>query len=270
VLDAVVREKVTRVSMWPQQYKPLFDLAASRGIDITPTMKMGPPLKDGPDGKALPPGRRISTLLGMTETWGPHGAGTWYEELEEKNGASAGGPVRGIERKIVDPATGKELPRGQDGELYVRGFSLMAGYYKRERADSFAADGWFPTGDTCSMNEDGHIYFRGRVSDMIKTAGANVSPTEVEALMLAYQGVAEAIVLGLPDKARGERVVAVVVAKQNEAVDPEALLKRMREEISAYKVPKQIVVMQYDEVPRTSSAKVQRPQLKALLAARSG
>jgi acyl-CoA synthetase (AMP-forming)/AMP-acid ligase II len=268
VLDAIVREKVTRVMMWPVQYKPLTDLAEARGIDLTPTMHHLHVQR--PDGSTIPPERRISSLLGMTESFGPHGTGMWDEELPEKNGGTFGRRLPGVERKIVDPKTRKELPPRTDGELMIRGFSMMQGYYKRERADTFDADGWFATGDTCAIDEDGYLYFRGRLSDMIKTTGANVSPQEVEVLMMGYPGVAESIVVGIPDPERGERVVAVVIPREGESVDAAALKKRMLEEISSYKVPKEIFIMKYDEVPRTSSAKVQRNKLRELLAGKSG
>ena len=93
VLDVIVREKVTRIMMWPVQYKPLTDLAASRGIDLTPMMDHLHVQR--PDGSTIPPERRIASLLGMTESFGPHGAGRWGEELPEKNGASFGRRLRG-------------------------------------------------------------------------------------------------------------------------------------------------------------------------------
>ena len=93
------------------------------------------------EGKILPLERRIASLLGMTESFGPHGVGNWSEVLEEKNGASWGRTLEGIERKIVDPATGETLPPGKDGELYIRGWSMMVGYYKRERGEIYTPDG---------------------------------------------------------------------------------------------------------------------------------
>jgi len=268
ILESIVREKITRVSMWPVQFKPLVDLAASRGIDLTHTMAHAK--IQGPDGKPIPPERRITSLLGMTESFGPHGVGNWGEDLGEKNGLSWGRNLRGVERKIVDPVTRKELPPGQDGELLIRGFPMMQGYYKRERAETLDADGWYATGDTCCLNDEGYLWFKGRLSDMIKTGGANVSPQEVEALMHGYPDISEAIVVGLPDEARGERVVAAVIAKEGRTIDTAALRKQMLGEISSYKVPKAIVVMKYDDVPRTTSGKVQRNVLKPLLAERLG
>ena len=266
-LDVLIKEKATRASMWPAQFKPIREVAESRGLNLNHLVP-GVEVRDA-QGNILPLERRIASLLGMTESFGPHGVGNWGEVLEEKNGASWGRNLEGIERKIVDPATGETLPPGKDGELYIRGWSMMAGYYKRERGEIFDADGWFPTGDTCHINENDYLYFKGRVSDMIKTAGANVSPQEVELLMVTYPGVAEAIVLGMPDEVRGENVLAVVIPRDGAKIDSAAIQKRMKDEISSYKIPKEFVVMNFSDVPRTTSGKVQRNALKKLLAERS-
>ena len=265
-LDVLIKEKATRASMWPAQFKPIREVAESRGLNLNHLVP-GVEVRDA-QGNILPLERRIASLLGMTESFGPHGVGNWGEVLEEKNGASWGRNLEGIERKIVDPATGETLPPGKDGELYIRGWSMMAGYYKRERGEIFDADGWFPTGDTCHINENGYLYFKGRVSDMIKTAGANVSPQEVELLMVTYPGVAEAIVLGMPDEVRGENVLAVVIPRDGAKIDSAAIQKRMKDEISSYKIPKEFVVMNFNDVPRTTSGKVQRNALKKLLTER--
>lgn len=263
ILELIVREKVTRVSMWPMQFKPMVDLAKARGIDVSHTI---PHLQTN----GVPANRRIASVLGMTETWGPHGMATWAEDLGERNGASWGRNIEGVERKVVDPETKEEVPFGTEGELWVRGFSVMQGYYKKERAETFEPDGWYRTGDLCTMNEEGYVWFRGRLGDLIKTSGANVAPQEVEAVMTTYPGVGEAIVLGLPDEQRGERVVAVVVPRLGETVDPDAIRARMREDVSHYKVPKDIVVMSYDDVPRTNSGKAKKGELKAVLVGRVG
>lgn len=263
ILEVIVRERVTRVAMWPTQYKPLLNLAVVRGVHLSNVTMV-----NRPDDRVDPPApadRRIASLLGMTETFGPHGFGNWDEDLGERNGGSYGRQVQGVDRRIVDPDTHVELPAGQPGELYVRGFSLMDGYYKRERSQVFVEDGWFATGDICSINVDGCLFFLGRRGDMIKTLGANVSPQEVEAFMLTYPGVAEAIVVGIPDESSGERVVAAVVAQKGKDVDAAQLRQHMLQVMSSYKVPKVIVMMSHDEVPRTAASKVQRNSLKAIL-----
>ncbi|HXC41501.1 MAG TPA: class I adenylate-forming enzyme family protein [Burkholderiales bacterium] len=268
VLDLIVRERITRVALWPPQFKPLNELALARGMDIAPLLTSARP--EDKHGRPIPQERRIMSLLGMTESFGPHGAGRWNEVLPEKHGASWGRNFRGLERKIVDPQTGETLPPNTEGELYIRGFSLMHGYYKRERAEVFTPDGWFATGDQCSMDEDGYLYFKGRLSELIKTAGANVSPQEVEAVLAGYAGVAEAVVLGLPDAERGESVVAVVVPREGASIDPAELQARMKEEVSSYKVPRRVLVMGFHDIPRTGAGKVQKKELKELLMRQDG
>lgn len=266
VLAAIVRESVTRVSMWPAQVAALAEQARATGADVSTVQRgLGTPRDES--GQPIPADRRIVSTMGMTESFGPHGAGRFDEVLPAGKGGSWGYEIEGIERRIVDPATGAELPRGQVGELQIRGFSMMRGYYKRERGDVFEADGFFATGDLCSIDADGYIWFVGRDSEMIKTAGANVAPREVELLMESYPEVREAIVLGLPDALKGEVIVAVAVPRDGQRIDPQALLARLRGDISAYKVPKSIVAMAQDEVPRTANGKPLRPRLKELLQA---
>ena len=114
------------------------------------------------------------------------------------------------------------------GELWFRGPSLMEGYYGRERAEVFTADGWYRTGDLFRVDDDGYFYFLGRRGDMIKTAGANVSPREVEAALREVTGGLGALVLGLPDAERGQVVGAVVLAGPDDAPDIEQVRQDLR------------------------------------------
>jgi acyl-CoA synthetase (AMP-forming)/AMP-acid ligase II len=263
ILESVNRHAVSRLRIWPTQFKTLNDLALQSGRDLTPLMPLLSP-KDA-RGDAIPASRRIASLLGMTECFGPHGFGRYDEVLPEKNGGSWGRNIEGLERKIIDPQTGETLPSDAEGELCIRGFALMQGYYKRTREEVFDRDGWFHTGDVCRLDADGYLYFRGRDSDMIKTAGANVSPQEVEVVMGGYSELAEAVVVGLPDAQRGEAVVAVVVPRAGQTVDTAALQRRLKEEISSYKVPRKIIVMAAEALPRTSGGKVRKGELRKQL-----
>ena len=166
---------------------------------------------------------------------------------------------------MVHPETGEDCPPGQIGELWFRGPFLMAGYYGVEREATFTSDGWYRTGDLCRTDEDGFFYFSARLGDVIKTAGANVSPREVEAAILDLTGLS-AHVLGLPDPDRGQIVAAAVrVPSGTTAPDVEALRTSLRGSLSAYKVPALIVPMRDDEVPIMSSGKVDAPALRATL-----
>ena len=137
---------------------------------------------------------------------------------------------------------------------------MMQGYYKRSREECFDADGWFHTGDLVRADEDGFMYFVGRRSAMIKTAGANVSATEVEQAIAKVTG-AEAHVVGIPDAKRGELVAAVVVQP---GLDEAALRERLKAELSAYKIPRRFIALRRAEIPLLSSGKVDVQQLRKL------
>jgi len=150
----------------------------------------------------------------------------------------------------------------------VRGPDLMLGFHKRERAATFEPDGFYRTGDLGRMSEDGHLFFLGRLVETLKTGGANVSPREVELVLTAQPEIQDAAVVGLPDARLGDLVVAAVVLRPSAGVTEAALIQRLHEHLSAYKVPKRIAFLAEEEVPRTDSAKIRKPELKALLARR--
>jgi len=263
ILETVRRESVTRLNMWMVQKAALVEAARARGVDLGHIDGIAQPRH--PDGSVIPPKLRVGSLLGMTESFGPHGVEKRGGTLPESRAGSVGHSIAGIERRIVDPQSGRVLPPGEVGELQIRGYSLMNGYYKRERGDTFTPEGWFRTGDLCRLDADGYLYFSNRLSDMIKTMGANVAPREVEVLMESLPGVSEAIVFGVPDAERGEAVVAVVVPKTGATLDPAALRASLKQEISSYKVPGEIFVVSYDEVPRTDAGKPRKNVLREQL-----
>jgi acyl-CoA synthetase (AMP-forming)/AMP-acid ligase II len=263
ILEAIRRESITRIALFPARRDALREAAVAQAIDISDIEGIAEPRFA--DGSVISPELRGPMLLGMTETFGPHGVKPLDEPLPESKAQTVGHSIVGIERRVVDVESGEELPPGEVGELQVRGYSLMQGYYKRERGDEFTSDGWFRTGDLCHFDEDGYLYFDNRHSDMIKTMGANVSPREVEVLMESYPEVREAIVLGVPDDQRGERVVAVVIPATDATVRPEKLQAQMKGEISSYKVPSEIVVASFDDVPRTDAGKPRKNLLRECL-----
>jgi acyl-CoA synthetase (AMP-forming)/AMP-acid ligase II len=193
-------------------------------------------------------------MLGMTEAGSVLLiSGDESDQPEERRG-SFGRPAPGFETKIIEPDTVGV------GELCIRGPYVMQGYYKRSREESFDADGWFHTGDLVRADGDGFVYFVGRLSAMIKTAGANVSAAEVERAIVKLTGAA-AHVVGVPDGERGELVAAVVALP---GFDEAALRERLKEELSSYKIPKRFLALPSTEIPLLSSGKVDSKQLKKL------
>jgi acyl-CoA synthetase (AMP-forming)/AMP-acid ligase II len=204
-------------------------------------------------------------MLGMTEAGSVCLVSEDESDQPEHRRGSFGKPAPGFEARVVDPETGRTCAAGQVGELWFRGPFLMSGYYGVERAATFTPEGWYRTGDLCQVDEDGFCYFSARLGDMVKTAGANVSPREVEAAILELTGLT-AHVLGLPDPERGQIVAAAIrVPAGVQSPDVEALRTSLRATLSAYKVPALIVSMRDDEVPMMSSGKLDSPALKAQL-----
>ena len=138
-------------------------------------------------------------MLGMTEAGSVCLMSPDERDQPERFRGSFGRPVTGVEALVVDPDTLEVCPPGAPGELWLRGPFLMEGYYGQERADVFTPDQWYRTGDVFATDDDGFYYFKGRRGDMIKTAGANVSPKEVESALRDVTGGLTAIVCALPD-----------------------------------------------------------------------
>ncbi len=199
----------------------------------------------------------ICNIYGLTEVYGNCCVTDTDDPLEVRM-SSQGHPLPGVELRIVDDG-GRLLPRGEQGQVEVRG-RVMPGYLpalEDEIPSPFTEDGWFRTGDTGLLREDGRLRFVGRHSELIKTAGINVSPAEIEAILLTFPGVLEAAVVGVPDPSRGEVPVAFLVASH--AVDEDAVRRHCREVLSSYKVPQRVV--QIDALPQTATGKLTRRAL---------
>ena len=260
-LDLMERERATRMVGWGSQISavsqhPTF---AARNLSSAPMFLP----RSGPESD---PGLR-HTSLGMTETSGPHTACPPDEAgrvLPEEMRGSFGRPLPFVHHQIVDPETGARLGDGEAGELCVRGYNVMDGLYKRERNEVFDADGWYHTGDRCVFR-DGYLYYLGRLGEMIKSGGANVSPREIEAVIELLPSVQTAIVMGLPDAERGEIVAAVVVPANGAEMDVELVLDHARRQVSGFKVPRRIVVLAEEQVPWLPTGKPDKQALAAML-----
>ena len=176
---------------------------------------------------------------------------------------TVGVPFPSTEIKIIDPENPSvEREVGQSGELVLRGPQVFSGYWKRpeESAAVLLDDGWLRTGDIVEVSADGFITIVDRVKELIVTGGFNVSPSEVEAALMGHPDVREAAVVGLPLAGGGEQVVAAVVLKPGAAFDQQAVRDFCRRGLTAYKVPKRIVVV--DDLPRSLIGKVLRREVR--------
>jgi acyl-CoA synthetase (AMP-forming)/AMP-acid ligase II len=202
-------------------------------------------------------------MLGMTEAGGTFLLHADQSDQPEARRGSFGLPAPGFEIKVVDPATGIEVEHGTVGELLIRGRYLMQRYHRRSREECFDADGWFHTGDAVRTDADGLVFYLGRRGTMIKTAGANVSPVEVQKAIARVTSGTVAHVIGLPDPERGEIVAAVLVTEH--AVDLSALRALLARELSAFKLPRRIATV--TEAPLLPSGKVDLRRLREVLEA---
>lgn len=206
-------------------------------------------------------------MFGMTETATCVTCGRWDDPVALRTG-TFGPPLAGMDVRVVEPATLAPVAAGDTGEILVRGPTLMEGYYRVPREDTFLPDGFFRTGDLGYLDETGRLHFGSRLKDVIKTAGVNVAATEVEEALARHPAVKAAHVVGVPDPVRGENVVALIVPAPGAAVDPEALRAFCRDTLASYKVPRDVLFIAESDVPRTGTGKVEKPALRALAVAR--
>ena len=189
------------------------------------------------------------------------------DETLESLGWSQGRPLPGIELRICDPDTRTIIAPGAPGEICLRG-NVTIGYYKDEEKNRqvFDDEGFFHTGDLGIQHADGRLQFLGRLTELIKTSGFNVSPAEVESALLAFDGVGEAYVVGVPDAERGQAVVAWVRASAGN-LPLEALERHCAVHLSSYKVPRRFLML--DSFPLTATGKVSKETLRRMAAERN-
>jgi len=179
---------------------------------------------------------------------------------ERPRPGSVGEPLPGVEVRVVDE-DGNPVEAGEDGEVHVRGRNVMLGYHKRPdlTQEVLLDDGWLRTGDRGRFDPEGFLYITGRQKDLIITGGENVSPREVEEILLTHPEVVEAAVVGTPDASRGEVIAAYVVREENSALNENELRTFCREHLAGFKTPR--IVHFVGELPRNYAGKVLKRKL---------
>jgi malonyl-CoA/methylmalonyl-CoA synthetase len=203
-------------------------------------------------------GHAILERYGMTET----NMNTSNPYDGARLPGSVGFPLPGVEVRVTDPETGRELPRGEVGMIEIKGPNVFNGYWRmpeKTRAE-FREDGFFVSGDLGYYDERGYLRISGRGKDLIISGGFNVYPAEVEGAIEALPGVAECAVIGVPHPDFGEGVVAVVIPKPGTMLDERAMQGALAGELARYKLPKRIFVT--DGLPRNAMGKVQKKDLR--------
>ncbi|MEC9453756.1 MAG: AMP-binding protein [Pseudomonadota bacterium] len=265
-LRLVEAERATILHGFDTHYKDMLDCQARDARDLS-SLRFG----------TFPAGMLNSTAIarrsqdeltptvsgwGMSETWA-FAACSFANATEEQRIEASGYPMPGFEFRVIDPETGRQMPPGEQGEILVRSYQIMKGYYNKpeETASVIDADGWLHTGDTGLLRTDGHLRFIGRFKDILKVGGENVSPAEVEAFLMALPEVDQVAVVGYPDARLAEVPVAFIVAAAGAAVDFDAVARHCKGNIASYKIPRYVLCVA--EFPMTPTGKVQKHKLRA-------
>ncbi len=258
-LQLMYEHRCTTFFAWPHQAEAL--IAHPQFARDKLHLRKGVGANTGWADRLYPPDHQAVGTWGMTET-GPMAASSRYDEPLAVRAGSHGRPMPGLEFRIIDPETGTPLPAGADGELLVRGSSVMAHYYRMSPAECFDPEGYFHTGDLACLDEQGQLHFRGRIKDVIKTAGVNVAAAEIDATVQQHPAVKVACAVGVPHPTRGEEVALFVVRSQ-ERCTAEQLLSFCRERLASYKVPRHIFFCTEAELPVLGSGKLDKRALRA-------
>ena len=265
-LRLVESERATIMHGFDTHYKDLLDCQTRDKRDIS-SLRFG----SLPAGmlNSAPIARRSQEELtttvsgwGMSETW-TFAACSFISATTEQRCDASGFPMPGLEYCVIDPENGRRLATGEQGEILVRGYSIMKGYYNNaaETAAAVDADGWLHTGDTGLIRSDGHLRFIGRFKDLLKVGGENVSPAEVEAFLLNMAEVDQVAVVGYPDARLAEIPVAFIVPVDGTGPDQGAVAAHCKGNIASYKIPRHVLCVA--ELPMTPTGKVQKHKLRA-------
>ncbi|WP_448627688.1 long-chain-fatty-acid--CoA ligase [Geodermatophilus sp. URMC 64] len=265
VMTAVSEHQVTDALLVPTMIQLLVDHPRIDEFDLTSIRRISygaSPMSEGVLGRALKalPNAQFTQLYGMTEL-SPAATGNFPADHEDpRRRRAAGRALPHNEVRIVGPDD-VELPRGQVGEIVVRGGNVMLGYWNRpaETAEALRG-GWMHTGDGGYMDDDGYVYISDRIKDMIITGGENVYSVEVENVLAQHPAVATCAVIGVPDETWGERVHAVVVPATGATVTLEDLRAFCAERIAGYKTPRSLEIV--DGLPLSAAGKVLKRELR--------
>ena len=208
---------------------------------------------------------RVPNAFGCTETMTVN-TGFSVEVPPEYYKDSFGAPLPGNILKIVDPLTGVIVPRGTKGELCVKGPTLMTGYLGKTLEGCFDAQGFFCTGDGGHVDEEGRFFWQGRLTDMIKTGGANVSPLEVDEVCARFHGIKRVQTVGVPDDLLGEMVVTCIVPVDGVTLDESAIVAFLKTEIASFKIPRRVLFFTDEDCAVTGSEKVKPAVMRELAA----
>jgi acyl-CoA synthetase (AMP-forming)/AMP-acid ligase II len=265
-LELIRKERVNFPMARPHQWARIAEEPAFASADFSRAQYIDPD-KSGAKQPTINTEWRMPQSFGTTETL----AICISLPLSEAKGAPKdcyGRPLPGNILKIVDPMTGVIVPRGKRGELAIKGPTLMTGYLGKTSEQCFDDEGYYRTGDGGFIDDNGRLFWEGRLTDMIKTGGANVSPLEVDIAIAAIPGVKLTQTVGVPDDMLGEMVVGCIVPQEGVALDDTAIRAALKDKLASFKIPRRILFFREDELPMAGSAKIKATELRDLAAKR--
>jgi len=247
-LELMAAERVTMPRAWPHQWTQLEGAANWTTVDLR-SFRYIDPRYSGARHPTVSPPKWLEPRwsYGSTETFAMHSSypsGT----PPELAGESFGEPLPGNTVEIIDQKTGAVVPRGERGEIAVKGPTVMQGYIGRLREETFDEEGFFHTGDVGYVDERGRLFFEGRLTAIIKTGGANVSPVEVDIALASYPGIKVVKTVGVPHETLGEMVVACIVPQEGTVIEEAAVREFLRQRLSSYKVPRRMLFFRDTEI----------------------
>ncbi len=266
-LELMEKERVSMLLAWPHQWAQLeaapnyltTDLSALHYIDAMTPVARHPTVKTD--------WREPAQAYGNTETFtliSVYASGTPAEVHNNSHGI----PTAGSTIKVVDPLTGETMPIGERGEIAVKGPTLMLGYVGIPLDQSLDDEGFLRCSDGGYIDAEGRLYWEGRLNDIIKTGGANVSPLEIDDVIRKCPGVKASQTVGVPDDLLGELVVGCIVPHAGAVLDEETIRNFAKETLASYKVPRRVLFFAEEEFKTTGSSKIKTADLRKLASER--
>jgi long-chain acyl-CoA synthetase len=262
-LEIIQRDKVTVFEGVPTMYGALLNHPDRDDFDVSSIRVCAS------GGAALPVellngfekafGCKVLEGYGLSET---SPVASFNHPDRERKAGSIGTPIEGVEMRVVDDE-GKVLGEGEVGEIQIKGHNVMKGYWNKPEAtaESIDDEGWFKTGDMAKFDADGYFFIVDRKKDLIIRGGYNIYPREIEEVLYEHPAVREAAVIGVPHDELGEEVGAAVALKEGEKVSEDELRDHCKEQLAAYKYPRQIWFV--DELPKGPTGKILKREIEA-------
>ena len=268
-LDLMERERATLAHAWGHQQKAMAEHPSAAGRDLRSLTKLA----------STSPLREITGI--QSDAWGTEGSYGLSEAFTlaamiptdspvELRQATSGRALPGVQMRIVDPETGEPLPTGEHGEIAFKGAVLMRGYYKVLPEQWQDADGYFRCSDGGSLDAEGYLHWTGRIDDLIKTGGANVSPLEIERALDAFPELHAARAVAVPHPTLGQAIVLCAVRAEGSSVTEEDVRAFLRPRLSAYKLPRRVLFFAPGELELTGNQKIRVGPLRNAALARLG